>query len=350
MTSLPFASVAAAAAELGIHELACLSPVPERLDSAGLDQLLADGVGDMQWLAEHRDLRLQPGSLLPGSRSLVVALLAHDPRPDRAPPSPHQTAQPQRARYAKGKDYHQVLRKRLAQLGRAIDDLAGGGTESRATVDSAPVNERSLARLAGLGWLGRNGLILHPKRGSYHHLGCLLTTAAIAAHHPGNDSDRCGSCQRCHQRCPTAALTGRRVLSERCISYLTIEHQGVIPRDLAERFEGWWFGCDLCQVACPWNRFAPDAEDQRLTGPGDPLETLLAVTAETFDHHFAGRAIRRAGYQRFRRNLLVASWSLGDLVTAGHLAREPIQLVRAQAAELGIAVDGTDLPSPQPPT
>ncbi len=156
--------------------------------------------------------------------------------------------------------------------------------------------------------------------------------------------DRCGSCTACERRCPTAALTGRRVLSERCISYLTIEHLGVIGRALAARMEGWWFGCDLCQEACPWNRFAPAPGDARLLARqgGDGEEALLAIEADTFDTVFAGRAMRRIGFERLRRNLVAALWSLHRQAEAQALVARSsgLPLVQAQARELGLTPCG----------
>ncbi len=133
----------------------------------------------------------------------------------------------------------------------------------------------------------------------------------------------------------SSALADRRVLTTRCISYLTIEHKGIIPKALAERFEGWWFGCDLCQSVCPWNRFATEPDDARLRGREIDAD-LLAITAETFDQHFARRAIRRIGYERFRRNLLVALFSLGHQAACQVILAEGLTLVCAQALELGI--------------
>ena len=311
----------------GIESYAVMR-VPEALDASGLEQLLADGIGDMHYLAEHRELRLQPERIHPGSELVLIALLGYP-----APPAQAESTALKRARYASGKDYHKVLRGKLAGIAREIT-AAEPGSSCRATVDSAPVNERTLAQLAGIGWIGRNALLLHPRRGSYHFIGCLFSTAPLPLTSPALAEDRCGSCTACETRCPTAALLDRRVLSTRCISYLTIEHQGVIPRDLAQHFEGWWFGCDLCQEVCPWNRFAPGAEDQRLSGSDDERD-LLALQAADFDAYFAGRAVRRIGYERFRRNLLVALWSVGRIDELAALRAEGLPLVLAQAAELG---------------
>ena len=317
---ISFAQLQKFAAREGLRALAVIDP-PIALDPAPLDQMLADGVGDLTWLAEQRAMRLNPVAMLPTARSLVVFAWHYQPTPG--------SGDLRRARYAAGKDYHVILRPKIGRIGTAL------GEKNRACVDSAPVSERTLAQLAGLGWIGRNALVIDPTSGTYRLLGVLLTEAEVERHDAGKRNDRCGTCTACEKRCPTAALVERRVLTERCISYLTIEHQGVIPRDLAMKFEGWWFGCDLCQEACPWNRFAPPADDPRLMGD-DRDDVLLAITAEQFDVHFAGRAIRRVGYVRFRRNLLVALVSLGKLDACAPLLAEGLPLVLAQARELNL--------------
>ncbi len=311
----------------GLTHLASLD-APTALDPAGLDRMLADGVGDLGWIAAERDLRLRPTGMLPTARSILCVAWHYDP------PQPH--AGLRRAAYAAGKDYHVLLRPKLGRIGQALNAACGQAWKHRACVDSAPLNERTLARLAGLGWLGKNALLISPQTGSCRLLGFLLTEAPLTPVHGGNGEDRCGSCTRCETACPTAALSGGRCLTERCISYLTIEHQGVIPRHLAAQFNGWWFGCDVCQEVCPWNRFAPPGEDRRLAGI-DHEAGLLAVTEATFDGHFAGRAIRRLSWPRFRRNLLVALWSLGRLDEARTIGADGLDLVRAQAVELGLA-------------
>ena len=277
---IPFAHLAELARREGLRALAVIAP-PGRLPAEPFDQMMVDGVGDLGWLAEQREMRLEPTALLPEARSLVVVAWHYQPEA--------RCGDLRRARYAAGKDYHVILREKLARIGKAL------GAPQRACVDSAPVSERTLAALAGLGWIGRNALVIDPEAGSYRLLGVLLSGAEIERHDAGKRADRCGSCHACESACPTAALVGRRVLTERCISYLTIEHKGVIPRELAEKFDGWWFGCDRCQEVCPWNRFAPEASDPRLTGSEEDAQ-LLALTSERFDAHFAGRAIRRLGW------------------------------------------------------
>jgi epoxyqueuosine reductase len=329
--SIRFAEISALCAAEGLQALAVLAPPPQELDAAGIDALLADGIGDMGWLKRTRNARLHPLTMLPSARAILLAALPYQPSPG--------CGELRRARYAAGKDYHNLFRAKLARVGDALASRHQIDWQTRAAVDSAPLNERTLARLGGLGWIGRNALLISPETGSYRLLGALLTEAPLAAHQAGHAQDRCGSCTACETRCPTAALVGRRVLTERCISYLTIEHQGVIPRALAERFAGWWFGCDLCQEACPWNRFAGPAGDPRLTGSEDD-RTVLQVDADAFDRHFAGRAIRRIGYPRFRRNLLVALFSLGRRAECAPLITEGLQLVVEQALELGLIAVG----------
>jgi epoxyqueuosine reductase len=332
-TVIPFPVVAAACAHEGLTALAVLAPPPQLLAGDALALMLEDGVGDLGWLSGQQDLRLRPTAMMPTAQAILCVAWDYQPTPG--------DGTLRRARYAAGKDYHVILRHKLHRAGTTC----APGHRLRAVVDSAPLNERTLARLAGLGWIGRNALLIHPQAGSYRLLGFLLTSAPLAAYHGEADSDRCGTCRACEVRCPTAALRDRRCLTTRCISYLTIEHQGVIARDLALRFEGWWFGCDLCQEACPWNRFAQGPADPRLGGSEDDAR-LLAVGPGDFDQIFAGRAIRRAGYARFRRNLLCALASLGRWDEARALAAEDLPLVRAQAAELGLDRDRGAGPSP----
>lgn len=327
MSDVPFTVVQELCAAEGLHALGVLAPVPQTLPPDGLEHMLSDGIGDMTWLSNTRTQRLRPTTMQKTAQALVTVALPYQPEA--------RCGELKRARYAAGKDYHNPLRAKLGRIGLALAKRYQQPWKARAAVDSAPLNERTLAHLAGLGWIGRNALVISPDAGTWRLLGFLLTDAPLAPHHAGHGDDRCGTCTSCERRCPTAALVDRRVMTTRCISYLTIEHQGVIPRHLAEKFEGWWFGCDLCQEVCPWNRFASPAGDARLTGREDD-EALMAVDRASFDLFFAGRAFRRVGYERFRRNLLVAWFSLGRSDRYAALLAEGLPLVLAQARELGL--------------
>lgn len=311
---------------------AAVMHVPEKLESSGLDRMLADGVGDMEYMRRHRDLLLNPKKLFPKSNSLVIATLAYQ---SRLIEGKIDESRLQRARYAAGSDYHKIFRRKLSSVGKNLIDGEGNSFPYRACVDSAPLQERRLAQMAGLGWIGKNALLILPDSGSYQFLGFLFTKASLEITREDHAVDRCGSCRACHDACPTDALVERRVLSERCISYLTIEHSGLIPRKLAEKFNGWWFGCDICQEVCPWNRFAQEPGDTRLEGH-DLEHRLLEITAASFDIYFAGRAVRRIGYERFRRNLLVALWSIGRIDECLEIVTEGLPLVQKQAKELQI--------------
>jgi epoxyqueuosine reductase len=325
--TLNFEQVAECCAAEGLTALGIIAPVPQQLDATWIEKMERDGVGDMEWLLRTKVERTQPTHMLPNAHALIAVALSYQKEAGHG--------ELQRARYAAGKDYHRLLRAKLARVGDRLSTLYGQPLSSRAAVDSAPLNERTLAQLAGLGWLGRNGLIISPTRGSFHVLGFLLTEIPLPPHHAGHGDDRCGTCTKCENACPTQALIDRRVQSTRCISYLTIEHKGVIPAHLAKHFNGWWFGCDICQTVCPWNRFAPGAQDERMRGHDDDQE-LLRITATTFDEHFAGRPIRRIGYERFRRNLLIALASLKRLDDCQPIIAEGLPLVLAQAQELGL--------------
>ena len=236
------------------------------------------------------------------------------------------------SRYALGRDYHKVIRKRLTQLGKMIEAEVGHGY--RAFVDSAPVLERALASNAGLGWLGKNTMLINKKAGSYFFLSELLTDLPLPIDQP-DDKNHCGSCTSCIDICPTQAFVGEQVLdARRCISYLTIELKGPIPTDLRKGMGNRIFGCDDCQLCCPWNRFSKTTQETDFT-PRHPLDnaTLLELFAwdeATFLKHTEGNPIRRTGYQNWLRNIAVA---LGNAPTSIEIV-EALKQRLPEASEL----------------
>jgi len=265
-----------------------------------LDAWLAAGRhGTMDWMAKHRDIRADPSLLLPGVRSIVMVSL------DYNQPVEHQPGHPKIARYALGRDYHKVLRSKLKTLGAR---LSGNW---RVGVDSAPLLEREYAHLAGLGWFGKNTLLIDSRRGSYFFIGALLTDLFIERDEPSVGG--CGTCTRCIDHCPTGAIVfedGRwQVDSRRCISYLTIEHREPFSPDV--ELDGWTFGCDVCQEVCPFNE---PRESQPLRGawatepdllrlrPWPDLKELSEIDEPTWDRLTAGSPTRRPGLQGLRRN------------------------------------------------
>jgi len=211
-------------------------------------------------------------------------------------------------RYALGRDYHKLIRKRLAQLAAKIDE-AVSGYDYRAFVDSAPVLERALAQRAGLGWIGKNNMLIHPKAGSFFFLGEIFTSAPLPVDAPF-ETDHCGSCSACLDLCPTDAFAGPHKLdARRCISYLTIELKGSIPEELRPLMGNRVFGCDDCQLVCPWQKFSKPTDEKdfqpRHGLDNSSLAELFLWTEEQFLKRTEGSAIRRTGYEGWLRNLAV---------------------------------------------
>ena len=212
------------------------------------------------WLRRHLPLRSSPESLLPGTQSVIMLATDYDAKTVASRESPNHG---QIARYAVGRDYHDVLRSRLNHLGSWLEH-AIPGCKTRGVVDSAPLAEREFAARAGLGWFGKNTMLIDQGAGSYFFLSGLLATVALPTHQP-IEVDHCGTCTACLDICPTDALPEPRVLdATRCISALTIEDRGPVEGGLRSHFGNWIFGCDLCQEVCPWNRHAPGTEDPEL--------------------------------------------------------------------------------------
>ena len=277
--------------------------------------------GEMGYLADHRaDLRADPALLLPGLRSIIcVGSLYNGPEPYST--EFDDTGRGWIARYARGEDYHTAIRRKLEGLASRL--LEYKEFEWRACVDTAPLLERSLARRAGLGWIGKNTCLINQKAGSWFLLAELLTTLDLEPDSP--PPDRCGSCTRCIESCPTDALVpspagGWQLDARLCISYFTIELRGTIPEQMREGVGANVFGCDICQDVCPWNRRAAVRSGDEYSGwVAPPLDTLAELGPEQFREAFRGTAVSRAKYSGFLRNVAVA---MGNSGQAGF--REPL--------------------------
>ncbi|MEH6548735.1 MAG: tRNA epoxyqueuosine(34) reductase QueG [Pseudomonadales bacterium] len=294
-------------AEMGFQQLA-ITDCEVGAHKEWLNQWLGAGhAGEMDYMDRHRHLRQQPDELVPGAiRAICVRL---DYLPEGIAPG-HLLRQKDRAyisRYALGRDYHKLIRGRLAKLATKIEQEAGG--THRAFVDSAPVLERAFAEKSGMGWIGKNTMLINRRAGSWFFLGEIYTTLALPID-PPEDGQHCGSCRACLDICPTQAFTGPWQLDARkCISYLTIELKGAIPEHLRPMMGNRVFGCDDCQLICPWNKFASHTKEQdfqpRHNLDDRELVDLFEWTEEEFLSRTAGSPIRRIGHQRWRRNLAV---------------------------------------------
>ncbi len=335
------------ATALGFNRLGVLPAGPARRLDAYLRWVAAGMQGEMGYLARPDRLarRRDPGIILPGVRSMVVVGLDYY----TAALPPHIAADPARGRfsnYAWGVDYHEAMTPRLEALAEWLQTWAGaGGVTSRVYVDTGALLERDHGEAAGLGFTGKNTMLIDPRRGSWFFLGVLLTTLPLDYDPPAAPSaasqPSCGCCTRCLAACPTAAFPAPYVLdARRCISYLTIELKGWIPRELRPLMGNWVYGCDVCQVVCPFNRFArPTGEtafypvDWDTAAP--PLLALLALDEATFARRYARSPVRRIQRARLARNACVAAGNWGDAAAVPALIAllsdgEP--LVRGHAA------------------
>ncbi len=276
----------------------------ERLDAEArrLEAWLKQGMhGEMGYMERYFDLRVDPTRLVPGARSVVCLMYNYFPEKTQSDPDA-----PKLARYAYGQDYHYVLKPKLKTLLGMLQDEVGQ-VEGRVFVDSAPVLERDWAQRSGIGWKGKNSLLIHPKAGSYFFLAELIIDLELEYDSPMRD--HCGTCTRCIDACPTDAIApeGYIVDGSRCISYFTIEKRGPIPEAFAGTFENWMFGCDICQEVCPWNRFSQPHHEPAF----DPHPALLdmsrrewmEITEDLFRELFRRSAVKRTKYEGLKRNL-----------------------------------------------
>ncbi len=293
---------------------------------------LADGRhGEMGWMEGTADRRASPKAQWPEARSVIM--VGDNYGPGEVGPLPSDRGNI--SVYARGKDYHDTIKKRLKQLGRWLVETHGG--DARSFVDTAPVMEKPLAARAGLGWQGRHTNLVSRRFGSWLFLGGLFTSLELIPDAP--EKDHCGSCRACETSCPTNALEGGHIEPRRCIAYLTIEHKGDIDEALLPAFGNRIYGCDDCLAACPWNKFGQDATESAYFPRMDLMAPRLLDLAEFddagFRAFFAGSPIKRIGRDRFIRNVLIgignsrrAEWAL----IAKELQQDPSPQVARMAA------------------
>jgi epoxyqueuosine reductase len=265
----------------------------------------------MQWLSKRVEARLEPEKVWPGTRSVLCVALQYAPllgKEGEEIPDPEGDLWPRVARYARGQDYHEVMQERLTVLEARVA-AAFPGLVSRRYVDTGPVLERELAARAGLGAVGKNTMLLHPEAGSWFLLGELFLSLELAPDNPL--ADLCGSCTRCLDACPTGALPEPyRLDSNLCISYWTIEHRGALPPAVRERMGSWVFGCDVCQIVCPWNEAPEAASHSELEIPPERAELdlagLLLLGRDEYVERFRGSPMKRAKLEGLQRNAAVA--------------------------------------------
>lgn len=297
------------ALEFGFSECRIVDPELEQYRE-GFQAWLDKGYhGEMEYLANHSDLRFSPASLHSGTQRVISLNMAYLPESVETVKRLQTKDKGYVARYALGRDYHKLIRKRLTQLAKKIE-LAVGEHGYRAFVDSAPILERQIAEQAGMGWIGKNTLLLSPKAGSWFLLGEVFTNLPLPVDKP-TAKRHCGSCSACLDKCPTNAFVEPWVLdASKCISYLTIEYDGVIPEELRSKMGNRIFGCDDCQLVCPWTKFAKHTQEQdfqpRHNLDNEDLLTLFKWDEDTFLKNTEGSPIRRTGYENWRRNIAVA--------------------------------------------
>ncbi len=255
----------------------------------------------MRYMENHFELRVDPAKLVPGAKSVITLLKNYFPSTQQ------KDAAPKISKYAYGQDYHDVIRKKLVELLTVIKSNAGE-IQGRGFVDSAPVLERSWAQRSGLGWIGKNGNLITKQNGSFFFIATLITDLELEYDDPFA-KDYCGTCNRCIEACPTdAILPGKVVDGSKCISYFTIElKEQLIPDEMKGKFEGWMFGCDICQDVCPWNRFSKPHSETEFAPIPEVLNLSTkeweAMSQESFKKIFSDSAISRSKWEGIQRNL-----------------------------------------------
>jgi epoxyqueuosine reductase len=325
--------------------VACGFTRADAADGAGIELtrwLEAGHHGTMGWMEERAHHRLSPRALWPEAKSAIALGMSYAPASDPLALGEH----PDLGRisvYAQGGDYHKTVKKALKALARFIVERTP--SELKVFVDTAPIMEKPLAQAAGIGWQGKHTNLVSREHGSWLFLGVILTSLELTPDLPADDGQHCGTCRRCLDACPTNAFDGpHRIDARKCISYLTIEHDGPIPEEFREAIGNRIYGCDDCLAVCPWNRFADAAAANRAFLPraelaAPRLADLLALDEAAFREMFAGSPIKRIGRGRMIRNCLIAAGNSGDrsLVASilSHL-RDPDPVI-AEAAQWALA-------------
>ena len=271
-------------------------------DARRLEQWLKKGLhGNMQYMENYFDLRIDPTKLVPGARSVITLLLNYFPQQSQESDTPNIS------KYAYGKDYHEVIKKKLNALLALMNEHIGE-IHGRGFVDSAPVLERTWARRSGLGWIGKNGNLITKHQGSFFFIATLITDIELEYDDP-YAKDYCGTCRKCIDSCPTGAIgEGKVINGSQCISYYTIELKDMLlPEDKKGQFADWMFGCDVCQDVCPWNRFAKPTQETEFT----PIPEILnftskeweSLTEDAFKKIFRHSPLKRSKFQGIQRNV-----------------------------------------------
>lgn len=296
------------AASLGFERCGIAAAAPIGRSAYLAEWLVSGRAGSMDYLHRHFKIRADPSMILEGAKSVVVVALNYHQLASQ-PIEGETAARGRVAMYAWGDDYHEVMRSKLTELTeRARAELAEP-FEVRVCVDTAPILERELAAAAGIGWIGKNTLVLHHEIGSYFFLGVIVTTLDLAPDEPL--PDHCGTCTACLDACPTQAFPKPYEMdASRCISYLTIEHRGDISKPFQEMMGDWVFGCDVCQEVCPYNREAPTTREPRFAvrppGPRPALDEILGWSIDDYRDKLHGSAMTRAKLNMLQRNARIA--------------------------------------------